>query len=104
MNAFSLFSIHGLATVLAAQSTEQKKVLEGLLWMGVIIVALVFAAALITYLRKRVVSQGDCEAPDFTLDQLRRLKEAGRLTPIEYETLKKRAIDGFNQDKIKDVQ
>ena len=101
MNAFCLLSIHQLAGVLAAQSTEQKKMFEGLLWMGATILALVFAGALVAYFRKRAVSHGEGEGPDFTLDELRRLKEAGSLTPAEYEALKKRAISEFAQDEPK---
>ncbi len=99
MNAFCLLSIHQLAGVLAAQSTEQKKMFEGLLWMGATILALVFAGALVAYFRKRVASHGEGEGPDFTLDELRRLKEAGNLTPAEYEALKKRSISEFAQDE-----
>ena len=99
MNAFCLLSIHQLAGVLAAQSTEQKKMFEGLLWMGATILALVFAGALVSYFRKRVASHGEGEGPDFTLDELRRLKETGSLTPAEYEALKKRAIAGCTQEE-----
>ena len=76
------------------RSPEQAAALEAVLWLGVVVIALLLGAVMVSYFRRKARTSAQTPAPVFTLEQLRRLRERGDLTDTEYETLKGRLLEG----------
>ena len=80
-----------------ARSSEPIPAFEGLLWMGAIVLAFPLAFALVHHFGKRLdASRGDVRA-DFTLDQLRRLRDKGSLSEPEYDAIKRESLHGSHE-------
>jgi len=76
-----------------SQAVRQGAVFDGLLWMGIVLGAVALAAWTLLAIRKRFQSLGNNEPADFSLDQLRELRDRGELTLAEYEALRQNAIE-----------
>ncbi len=75
-----------------AQPAEQAAALEGLLWVGAIVMACLAAVVLLLHLCRRTnSSHGDSQA-DFSLDELRSLRDCGSLTATEYEAIRQKSL------------
>lgn len=83
-----------------AQAAEQAAVLQGLLWLGVVGGVMLLGVATGLYLRKKSMVAARRSSPSFALEDLRRLLAAGRLTRAEYESLKRKTLDGSSPPSI----
>lgn len=75
-----------------AGAREQVAIFEGLLWLGVIVVAMMVAFTVAVFVRKRTKAAAR-HPPEFTLEQLRDLRDRGELTIPQYEALKQRVLN-----------
>ena len=82
----------GAAKPALAQSSEQAAALAGLLWIGAIVLAFLAVVVLLQRLRRRMNSSHSESGADFTLDELRRLRDGGSLTAAEYEAIKRKSL------------
>jgi hypothetical protein len=82
----------GSLTDLAQQGVASEKVLEGWLWFGGLVVALLTCLVIMAYVRRRIRGDGGEAGAVFDLDELRRMRDTGELTIPEYETLRRRTI------------
>ena len=76
-----------------AQSVEQAAMFEGTLWIGAIVLAVLVAVVLLFRFRRKVGSSDHRGRPDFTLEELRALRDRGNLTAAEYDAVKERVLD-----------
>ena len=86
-------------TAALGQAGRQEAAIECLMWMGAIIMALLMAVVVVLFIRKRLRAARQPGGPDFSLEQLRRLRDQGSLTDEEYEAIKQKSIaqtDPFN--------
>ncbi len=83
-----------LTVSLIAQSTRREQTLEGFLWLAAVVLVGTALLAIIAYVKRRRDAVSGRHAPPFTLDELRRMRDAGKLSPEEYETLKRRLLCG----------
>jgi hypothetical protein len=67
-------------------------VFEAVGWMAVLLVIMTAAAIAVGLIRRRLHRRGSASGEPFTLESLRVLREQGRLTDAEYESLKRRVI------------
>lgn len=78
---------------LLSQGTDGA-VFEGLLWFaGLVLVALLLLPVL-GWLKRRLRKPDESRGAGFTLDQLRDLQERGELTSEEYQTLRRKLLEG----------
>lgn len=79
--------------LLARQSVASEKALEGWLWFGGLVLALLACMVVLLYVRRRIRHRGgDDQAPLFDLDELRKMRDTGELTIPEYEVLRRRTL------------
>ncbi len=83
-----------IMTLLAATRPSDRAVLEGLVWFTGLVLAILAAALVVTYVKRRVRAGDETRTPSFTLEELRDLKERGDLTDVEYHALKHKALAG----------
>ena len=76
-----------------AQSTDQAAAFEGLLWLAGLVFALMLAAVVLAYVRKRLRASEPDQTHGFTLDRLRHMRDRGDLTTAEYEALRQKALE-----------
>jgi hypothetical protein len=79
-------------TVFLGQSGPETATFTALLWFGAIVLAFLLMLAVMQYARRRVRSSGRDAPPTFTLEELRRLRDQGRLDEAEYEAIKERTL------------
>ncbi|MHC4697038.1 MAG: hypothetical protein ACYTFA_09865 [Planctomycetota bacterium] len=75
-----------------AQQAEQAAALEGLLWVGAIVMACLAAVVLLLHLRRRMNSSHRDSQADFSLHELRRMRDRGSLSATEYEAVKQKYL------------
>jgi hypothetical protein len=75
------------------QPSQRPKAFEGLLWIGAIVLAFLLVVVLLQYVRTRLDASRRYARADFTLQELRRLRENGHLTETEFGTLKRKTLD-----------
>ena len=75
-----------------AQPAEQAAALEGLLWVGAIVMACLAAVVVLLHLCRRMSSSHRYSQADFGLDELRRLRDRERLSPTEYEAIRQKSL------------
>ncbi len=75
------------------QQVSRHAVVSGAVWLGVFLAVAFAAAWLMTVLWRRFIMNDNAGKPDFTLEQLRQLRDRGELTQEQYERLKEKAID-----------
>ncbi len=78
--------------MLIAQSGREAQAGEGLFWIVIIVVLSSVGAMLMRHVIKRWRSSLDDAAPDFTLAQLREMRDQGELTIAEYDALKEKIV------------
>jgi len=82
-----------LVASMLGQQISRQAVVDGIVWLGLFL-AFAFASAwLMTVLWRRFITNDNAEKPDFTLEQLRQLRDRGELTQEQYDRLKEKAID-----------
>ncbi len=74
------------------QSAADGVLFDGVFWLGVIVITALLGAVMLGYLKNRVRTFGQAQGVDFTLEDLRRLRDGGALTTAEYEKLKRRLV------------
>lgn len=80
---------------------------QAFLWLVVLLAVVVAAAVCVGWMRRRWRPRDEFRRPEFTLDELRRMRDEGRLTAAEYDRLRERmatklglgATDGVPQAK-----
>ncbi|MBI4718209.1 MAG: hypothetical protein HY763_10420 [Planctomycetes bacterium] len=80
---------------------------QAFLWLVVLLAVVLAAVVCVSLMRRRLRSRNDAGHPEFTLDELRRFRDEGRLTTAEYDRLRERmaaklgvgATDGVPQAK-----
>ncbi len=80
---------HGSVGMLA---TSQRALFDGFVWLFFLLVAVALMVVAIALLRKRLRKRVYSERTDFSLDQLRRLRDRGDLTESEYEVLRGKVL------------
>ena len=85
------------ASLPLAQTARQSQALEGLLWLGVIFIALMLAVGAIRHVRRSRGGVLKADGPAFTLEQLRRLREQGEVTEPEYQALRQKVLAETNE-------
>ena len=85
-----------MTPMLAAGSpTGGSAAFSGLMWLGCIVLLSLLAVIIVVSARRRAKASGECTVPPFTLDDLRRMREAGDVTVSEFEALKHDVIHGY---------
>ena len=81
--------------IMTSTTSPEEAAFSGLLWLGGILLLIVTAVAVAIYMRRGIRSSGQDGEPPFTLEDLRRMRDAGEVTQTEFDALKRRIIDGF---------
>ncbi len=84
--------VQALAVPPAGRFGKQEAALEGLVWLGALVLATLLIALVALYVRKRFLRRSEVQTPEFTLDELRKLRDAGELTVAQYEALRDRMV------------
>jgi len=63
-----------------------------LLWLGVLVVVTLAGGALLMWYRRRVLSQPAAEDAGSFMDELRRARDAGEMSAVEFEAAKKQMV------------
>ena len=80
---------------IGASSGKRAAAWDGLIWFGVMVLAIMVCAVVLAWFRKRIRNENDKEGPAFSLEDLRQLKSQGDLSDEEFELLKQKTLDGF---------
>lgn len=75
------------------QSSRGVSAQRGILWFFLVVAALALAAVVIAFSRRRMRRVDEPVVSEFSLDQLRELRDRGELTIQEYEALRCRTMD-----------
>lgn len=75
------------------QSSRGVSAQRGILWFLLVVAALALVAVVIAFLRRRMRRVDEAVASEFSLEQLRELRDRGELTIQEYEALRRRTMD-----------
>ena len=78
--------------------------LESLLWFGALVGIILSAIVVLLWLRKRLQNADPGATLGLTLDDLRRQRERGMLTPQEYQRLKAVVLRAAMGDRPRDAQ
>lgn len=76
-----------------ADARAQAALVEGWLWFGGILIAVLVGVAIVASIRKKVRNASGMREPEFSLDQLRDLRDRGELTKPQYEALRQRIVE-----------
>lgn len=77
-----------------ARLTEQSAILQGLLWLGLVGIVALLKVVIGSCLEGKTTPPSRTSYLVFVLEELRRLRDRGRLTSAEYEALKRRMLSG----------
>ena len=80
-----------------AGTSEQTAIYEGLHWLGVMVITAMLAFSVAVSVRRKTKAAAAKPAPEFTLDQLRDLRDRGELTISQYEALKQEGNGRFER-------
>lgn len=58
------------------------------LWLGVLIVAVIVAGVVVLVMRRRLFGGGGQEESGTMLEELRRMRDAGEISPMEFEEIR----------------
>ena len=83
-----------------AQSREQAAAFQAFIWLGILVIALMLGAAIVSYIRRKTRASARTPPPVFALEDLRQLRDHGDLTDTEYETLRQRLLDGSGAGEV----
>ena len=86
-----------LSPSVLGQPSGRAATFEGLLWIGAIVLAFLLIVVVLHHVHKKMDASGKSGRADFTLQELRRLRDDGRLTEAEYEVLKRTTLDGYGK-------
>ncbi|KAA0214277.1 MAG: hypothetical protein DYG94_07840 [Leptolyngbya sp. PLA3] len=75
--------------MLLAQSSADKHIGPMLIQLGLLIGLVVFAGLILLLFRKWMFSRGDQPATGSMLDDLRRLRDSGEISEVEYDYLRR---------------
>ena len=76
------------------RAPPDQEAFEALLWFGALVLAILLAVAIVGCLRRRIRASRLNARPSFTLNELRRLRDRGELTPSEYAALRRGVVEG----------
>ncbi|MFN0132654.1 MAG: hypothetical protein ACKVW3_09020 [Phycisphaerales bacterium] len=65
---------------------------SALLWLGVLITLVVAAGLAILAIRRRALGGADESSPASLMEEMRRMRDDGRMTPEEFEATKRRLV------------
>ena len=77
-----------------ADARAQAALSEGWLWLGGILIAVLVGVVIVAFIRRRVRIASRMREPEFSLEQLRDLRDRGDLTKPQYEALRQRIVEG----------
>lgn len=80
-------SSHEVVLAWAAGPIDSPAAFSSFLWLGVVVLSVLTLVVLLLSLRRRFRNATAGAVPPFSLAELRRMKEAGTVSPAEYETL-----------------
>ncbi len=75
-----------------AQHVGREAIVGGMVWLGIFLAVAIAAAWLLIVLWRRFIAPDNTGKPDFTLEQLRQLRDQGELTQEQYESLREGVI------------
>jgi len=78
-------------------AASQEAAFRGIMWMGLLCACLILGAIILTLIRNRMRRVGDRSEPGFSLEQLRQLRDQGRVSIAEYERLKKKLVEQYRE-------
>jgi|GEM_PF-3800385 len=81
----------------SASPENHEAIVEGMLWVGGIVVAFALAVVVLSCVKKRLEARPKPTEAVFGLDELREMKDKGELTTEQYEALRQRTIDTFRK-------
>ena len=90
----------------ALGTATMDSVLQVLIWGGVLLLAVIVLFGVVWYYRRRWLTLGEpTRGTPWTLDDLRRMREAGQITEEEYRALRATLVAAFRggQDDDSDV-
>ncbi len=87
--------VHAAATQPTAGSGREEAAFEAMVWFGALVAVVMLLALLALFLRKRVASRDAAQAPEFTLEQLREMRDCGDLTDEQYKALRDKLAAGM---------
>ncbi len=79
---------------LIAQTVRQQRTLEGFLWLAAVVIVGTTLLALLAFLKRKRDAVSGRRALPFTVNELRKLRDGGKISPEEYEALKRRVLCG----------
>jgi len=68
---------------------------RGIMWMGLLCTCLILGTIILTLIRNRMRRTGRWSEPGFSLDDLRELRDQGKVSIAEYEKLREKLIEGL---------
>ncbi len=89
--------VYGSCPILAATWAHQARVLEGVIWMGLLILLIIVGVGVAACVRQRAKASQRHRREAFTLEELRRLRNRGTVTPDEHDTLRNRIVIDLQQ-------
>jgi|GEM_PF-4618021 len=81
----------------AVRPDGQIALFESLMLFGGLVLALVVGLVVVIYLRRRLKAERADAAGALTLEELRRWRDAGRITVQEFETLRRQAVERLTE-------
>ncbi len=79
-------------SIFAAEMGGQAAVFQSILLFGAVVLAALLAFVILLYLRRRLRSGDASSGRSLSLDELRSLRDRGKLTDSEYAVLREQAI------------
>jgi len=74
---------------------DQAGAFEAVIWMAGLVLVLILATATLAWFRGHLRRSRSASRTNFSLDDLRRMRDRGDLTAAEYERLRAAIIDDF---------
>lgn len=88
-------------TVLLAQDAE-RLFAEILPWIGLLAILILLGGGIAIWLRKRMAVNGGDSSAGFILDDLRRMRDRGEISPEEFEIAKSKMIKGIKASTVRE--
>ncbi len=76
-------------------AARARSVTPVLLWVSALILLVLALGLIILFMRRRLLSKDAGEADAGLMDELRSLRDQGRISPEEYDAARKRMVAGF---------
>jgi hypothetical protein len=80
---------------LLAVAARARSVTPMLLWVSALILVVIALGLIILFMRRRLLSKDSTDASAGLMDELRTLRDQGRISPEEYDAARRQMVAGF---------